>query len=66
MKNNFKFSLVAKLEAAGEKKEKRFEVYEEMVDYLGFVVMIAQWVEVYYKIGGEWTLIREIKGQKII
>jgi hypothetical protein len=66
MKNNFKFRLVAKLEAAGEKKEKRFEVYEDMVDYLGFVVMIAQLVQVYYKIGGEWTLIREIKGQKII
>ena len=66
MKNNYRYRLLTKLEAAGEKKEKKFEEYEEMVDYLGFVVMIAQWVQVYFKIGGEWTLIREIKGQKII
>lgn len=65
MRKSYKYRLVAKLEAAGEKKEKRFEDYESMIAYLGFVILIAQKVEVYYKVGGEWTLVKEVKVQRI-
>lgn len=65
MKSSYKYRLVAKLEAAGEKKEKRFEDYEGMIAYLGFVILISQSVQVYYKVGGEWTLIKEVKVERI-
>ena len=66
MKKSYKYRVVAKMEAAGETKERRFEDYESMVSFLGFMLMISYKVEVYFKVGGEWSLVKDIKVQRII
>lgn len=58
-KNDYKFRLVYHLDT-GEVKEKNFLAYEEMIGYLGFIVMISQQVQVLYKVGGEWSIVRKI------
>lgn len=66
MRKSYKYRVVSELETSGETREKRFDGYEEMLDYLGFVVMVAQKVEVYFKVGGEWALVKEMNLIKII
>ena len=66
MRKSYKYRVVSELETSGEKRETRFDGYEEMLDYLGFVVMVAQKVEVYFKVGGEWALVKEMNLIKIV
>lgn len=58
-KNDYKFRLVYHLDT-NEVKEKNFLTYGEMIEYLGFIVMISQTIQVFYKVGGEWSIVRKI------